>query len=283
MISNKFISNFEKKVKTIIKGYNLISKKDKIAVACSGGKDSTTALYILKKLGYNVFAIYIDLGMGEYSKKSLESIKKFCQSSKVKLHVVPLKKEFGCNICYIRSNIQEKHKISNCTICGVIKRWILNKEARKLGATKVATGHNLDDEAQTILVNFFKGNFLLGMNSSPITGTIRDKKFVLRIKPLYFHDEEDIRRYSELMKFPVIYERCPCAIGTYRIETRKFLNELDTKTKERIVENFLKMLPKIRAHFHDKLQKLQYCTKCGEPSRNEVCNACKLLQKIKKS
>lgn len=280
MKDSKFINSFEKKAKKTISKYNLANKNDKIAVACSGGKDSTTVLYLLKKFGYKVFAVYIDLGMGDYSKKCLDNLKKFCKSNKIKLYVTSMKKEFGCNICYIRSNIQEKHKLSNCTICGVIKRWILNKRARMLKATKLATGHNLDDEAQTILVNFFKGNVLLGMNSGPLTGIIKDRKFITRIKPLYFHDEKDIKKYSELMKFPISYERCPCAVGTYRVETRKFLDELETEIKEEIVNNFLRTLPLMRKHFHDKVQKLRYCSLCGEPSRNDVCNACKLIQKI---
>lgn len=281
MKDTEFVNDFENKAKKTIFDCSLASKRDRIAVACSGGKDSTAVLYLLKKFGYNVFAVYIDLGIGDYSKKCLENIKKFCSGNKINLHVVSIKGEFGCNICYIRSNIQEKHKLSNCTICGVIKRWILNKEARKLKATKLATGHNLDDEAQTIIVNFLKGNVLLGMNSGPLTGIIKDKRFVTRIKPLYFHAESDIRKYSEIMQFPVSYERCPCAIGTYRIETRRFLAELGRNTKENIVKNFLKMLPSIRNHFYDKVQKLKYCSSCGEPSRNEVCNACKLIAKQK--
>jgi uncharacterized protein (TIGR00269 family) len=279
MKSHKFIEEFENKAKKTISDYNLANRKERIAVAVSGGKDSTAVLYLLKKFGYNIFAVYIDLGIGDYSKKCLKNIKEFCSDNKIKIHVVSMKKEFGCNICYIRSNIQEKHKLSNCTICGVIKRWILNKEARKLKATRLATGHNLDDEAQTILVNFLKGNVLLGMNSGPLTGIIKDKKFVTRIKPLYFHEEKDIKKYSKIMQFPVLYERCPCAIGTYRIETRKFLAELDKDTKRNIVNNFLKILPSIRNHFYDKVQKLRYCSICGEPSRNDICNACKLIAK----
>lgn len=279
MNNNRFVSNFENKVKKTISYYKLATKKERIAVACSGGKDSTTALYLLKKFGYNVFAIYIDLGIGEYSNQCLKNIREFCNDNKIKLHVISMRKEFGSSICYIRSKIQAKHKLSNCTICGVIKRWILNKKARQLKATKLATGHNLDDEAQTIIVNFLKGNALLGMNSGPVTGIIRDRKFITRIKPLYFNEENEIRRYSELMGFPVLYERCPCAIGTYRVETRRFLSQFDVGIKENTVKNFLKMLPSIRGYFNDKVQKLRYCNACGEPSRNEVCNACKIVAK----
>ena len=61
----QFIKNFEFKVKNTIKKFRLLDKKDKVLVACSGGKDSTVVLYILKKLNYNVEAITIDTGLGK--------------------------------------------------------------------------------------------------------------------------------------------------------------------------------------------------------------------------
>jgi len=48
----------------------------------------------------------------------------------------------------------------------------MNKEARKLKADKIATGHNLDDEAQTFLINVFKGSPDLSSNSGPITRNV---------------------------------------------------------------------------------------------------------------
>jgi len=273
-----FINKFENKVKQTIKKYKLLNKKDKILVALSGGKDSTSVLYLLKKFGYNISALHIDLGLGAYSERCLEKIREFCKSQEIKLHVVDIKKIFGMRMCNLRCGVQEKQKLSNCMVCGIVKKWILNREARKLRADKIVTGHNLDDEAQTVIMNFLQGNLLLGMNSGPITGSVKDKKFVARIKPLFFIAENDIRKYSKLKKLPVVYEKCPCAVSSLRIRTRAFLQDMDEKIKMKIVNNFLKMLPEMRKKFLDYNKKINYCQICGEPSRNEICKKCQLLR-----
>jgi len=260
----------------------LAEKNDKIIVACSGGKDSTTVLYLLKKFGYDVEAIFVDLKIKSYSEKNLENIRFFCKKNKIKLHVTTFEKEFGHSLCKIKSVLGSKYGMKSCSICGVLRRYILNKKARELGATKIATGHNIDDEAQTIIMNILKGDIKLSVNFGPKTGIVHDKKFVQRIKPLYFCEESMIRKYSEIMKFPVIYERCPCGYGSFRSDIRKMLNNLESKhpkIKKKIVMNFLKILPKIRERYGIR-NKPMYCEICGEPSRNKICGACEIIRKM---
>ncbi len=217
-----------------------LSKKDRILVALSGGKDSTVTAYLLKKFGYNIEGFHIDLGMGDYSKRCLEAVEKLCEKRDIKLHLYNIKKEMGGSMCYIRTSIQTTHGkgLKNCAICGVIKKWIMNKEARKLKVDKIATGHNLDDEAQTFLMNILKGSPQLSANSGAITRNEGDKKFITRIKPLFYVAENDIREYAKKMKLPVVYEHCPCALDSYRIQIRQFTNSLTTKEKENIMKNF---------------------------------------------
>ena len=282
--SNKFIQNFESCVFKTIKECKLAKKGDRIVIAMSGGKDSATTAYLLnkfaKRFGYSIVALHINLHIGDkegYSERCLIAVKKFCYGSKIPLHVYDIKKEAGCSICYIRSGVQQRLKLKNCAICGVVKKWIFNREARKLKAGRIATGHNLDDEAQTVLMNFFKGNLMLNVNSGPATGIIKDKKFVQRIKPLYFMPEDEIRKYSLLMKLPVVYEKCPCAIDSYRLVIRRFLNKFDNNTKRKIVDNFAGMLPLLKEKAKSGLA-VKYCQSCGEPSRNETCKRCQLMK-----
>ncbi len=271
--------DIEKKVKADLKKIK-IDKKSKILVALSGGKDSSVTAYLLKKFGYSVEGFHIYLGMGNYSKKCLEAIEKLCDNLKIKLHVYDIKKEMGNSMCYLRTAIQEKNKplgnkLKNCAICGVIKKSIMNKEARKLNADFIATGHNLDDEAQTFLLNVLKGSPQLSANSGIITQNKKDKKFITRIKPLFYISENEVRKFSKKNKLPVHYEPCPCAIDSYRIQVRKFLNELTDKEKLNIIKNLERIKKKLKSH---QQKNIFYCENCGEPCRNKICKMCELMR-----
>ncbi|MFC1682569.1 ATP-binding protein [Nanoarchaeota archaeon] len=253
----------------------VLNKKEKILVALSGGKDSTVCAYLLKKFGYEIEAIHIDLGMGNYSKKCLGAVVKLCKDLEIGLHLYDVKKEMGSSMCYLRSSIQQKKGLKNCAICGVIKKWILNKEARKLKVSKIVTGHHLDDEAQTFLLNFLKGSLQLSASTGVITRNISDKKFIPRVKPLFYVLEKDILKYSKEKKLPVVYEKCPCAIDSYRIQVREFMKSLSSKDKENIIKNFERVFPKLEKM---KSQKINYCSVCGEPSMREICRVCELMR-----
>jgi len=264
----------ENEVKETIRNHNLIKEGDKVVVALSGGKDSTSILYILKKIGYNVEGLMIDLYLGEWSKIHNEKMTKFCEENNIPLTIVDLKKELGQGICFIKAVLKEQKNLTGCTVCGIIKRWILNKWAKKIGADKLVTGHNLDDEAQNVLMNFLKGNILLGVNSSPATGGSEVEGFVQRIKPLFFVPESEIMKYAKEKKFDILYDKCPCAFGTYRVETREWLEGVSNNEKMKIVKNFQKLVSRLKG---ENVTEIRLCRECGEPSRGEICNACKIF------
>jgi len=300
----KFVKNFENHVKQTIHKYKLLTKKDKVLVACSGGKDSTIVLYILNKFGYKPEALIIDLEIGKWSDENLENLKYNImtrngvfgnlQGKDIPLHVISPREIFGTSVCYLKSLAKENAGITSCMICGVMKKWLLNKKARELNATKIATGHNMDDEAQNLILNMLKGNPEMCANLGPMTGKIKDKLFVDRIKPLYFTPEADIRRYSELMGFKIQYDRCPCSVDGYRKEIRAMLNELEKKhpgIKENLVKN-LAAVKKVRTPMRYKKligngtrksgnESILYCESCGEPARNRTCRLCQILACIK--
>jgi tRNA-5-methyluridine54 2-sulfurtransferase len=132
----------------------------------------------------------------------------------------------------------------------------------------------LDDEAQNVLMNFLKGNVLLGVNSSPATGSRSVDGFAQRVKPLFFIPENDVRAYAKKKKFEVLYDKCPCSFETYRADTRDWLGGISDKEKLAIVENFQKLVPRLRK---GDVREIKKCGKCGEPSRGELCSYCKIV------
>lgn len=270
-----FIVNFENKVKSIIKTHNLFNKDDKIVVACSGGKDSTATLYILRKLYKNVEAIAIDEGIKGYREKTLVDLKKYCTDNSVKLHVYSFKKEFGFNL----DKIMNQKRI--CMHCGVLRRYLLNKKSR--GFDKLATGHNLDDEAQSILMNIYKTNMVSLVRMGPVSGVVKDSKFVPRVKPLYLCSEKETFVYAHLKQFGVRYTECPYASTSFRAVVRNNLNMYEQKkpgSKRQLVENFLKLFPKIKLQYSRDAGSIGYCRECGEPSTTKVCSACSIVKSI---
>jgi len=276
-------AKIEKQVVKAIKDYKLFSKKDRILVACSGGKDSSVILHILHKLGYNVEAITVNAHIGCYSDQNLENLNELCDKLGVKLHEIPFRKEFGKSLCYIQDVLKEKgHNFTSCHTCGVLRRYLLNKYSRKIKPAVIVTGHNLDDEAQAMMMNLLRAHMNIAARTGPRTGLIKHKDFVPRVKPMYFVEEKDIVQYSLYYKFATNYEDCPCSSEAYRKDMKKIVKELgdDGKTKLNIVKSFLRILPSLKKHYLTD-SKLNSCELCGEPTNKNICNTCNLLIKIK--
>jgi uncharacterized protein (TIGR00269 family) len=284
-----FRNYFEKKVIRTILKFNLFSKKDRIAVAVSGGKDSTTCLYVLKKLGYPVEAITVDALIGSYTKKNLENLRKVCKKYNIKLHEISFRDEFGMALCSIKMIAHEKGlKYSSCMICGVLRRYLLNKYAKKTGFDCICTGHNLDDEAQAFIMNIFRNDLGLAKRQGPITGAGvlgSNKEFVKRAKPLYLCTEKETTAYSKLMKFPVNYGDCPCREGAYRKEFADMLDEFEKKfppVKHNIISFFLRTIYKMKGIKNEAGEAyINACQYCGEPCSKSVCKRCEILIALK--
>ncbi len=270
---------FERKIRKTIRKYKLFDRKDKVVMAVSGGKDSVVCMYVLNKLGYNVEGITIDASIGNYTKNNLENLKKTCKKYKIKLHVISFREEFGKSLCYIRGALKAKGiDYSSCMICGILKRYLLNKYARELKFDVLVTGHNMDDEAQAFLMNIFRNDFKLLKRQGPVSGTLKNKKFVKRVKPLYFIREDEVVRYSKIMKFPVNYGICPCSVEAYRRQHGNILDEFEKKHPY-VKDNMVKLQETIKENLKkEKKAKIKSCKFCGEPASNEVCKACLIFE-----
>ena len=224
-----------------------------------------------------MFAITIDQGI-ECKKKSLNNSKQLCKKLGIEQHIFSFKKEFGITV----DQLAKKMKSGFCGSCGVLRRYLLNKKARELKATKIATGHNLDDESQTILMNLLRGDLLRFARFGPIPHLVKHPKFVPRIKPLIMIQEEESILYAKIKKIPYKKDKCPYSFDdSLRGETRDFLNRLEKNSpgiKYSLLKSAYRIVPFIKIKF--KTGKIGNCKKCGEPTSQDVCKVCKILEKI---
>ncbi len=285
---NHFINYFENKVLKTIARFELFDKNDTVCVATSGGKDSLAVLYMTMKYckTYNIkfFALAIDEGIAGYRDHTLDDLQIFCKQYDIRFEVVSFKERFGDTLDNIREKGIAKNK-KPCTVCGIFRRTLLNREAKRLGATKLATGHNLDDEAQSFLMNTLLGNMSHNASLGPTTGLHANDKFVPRVKPLYFISEKESRLFALLKGFKVEFNECPNIALSFRAVVRDEINAIESKlpgAKNGIVNAFLEILPDLKEKYRKEKQKgtFRYCTKCGDACSGEVCNACKLEEEL---
>ena len=230
LCKDHLFTEVERKVKETIQRFNLISKSDKVCVAVSGGKDSTLLLYLLKKFGYDIEGLAIDEGIKGYRDESLEFLKKFCKDNDIKLRIVSYKQEYGETL-----DSMVKRTKYPCATCGPLRRNMLNKYSKRFD--KIATGHNLDDESQAVMMNLVKNNMALLLRSGPMLD--KQEGFVQRIKPLFFVPERMVRAYTFMKGMDVDFEECPYMTNSFRNRIRVELNSYEQShsgTKLRLAE-----------------------------------------------
>lgn len=288
---NHFNDFFEKRFRKTIRMYNLTNNKDYIGVATSGGKDSMVLLYLMNKLykksPTKICALFVDEGTPGYSNKTKEVVETFCKREKIKLVSSSHKKEFGISTGEIAEKYNKKEG-TLCTYCGVLRRDTLNRLAEKEKITKVATGHNLDDEAQTVLMNMFSNDAIRLFRTGPLAGIIDLGEDIRpRIKPFYLTPEKEIGAYALYNNISFHDCNCPFYSEAKRNHYRAILNETEVKypgSKFGLIRSFLKLkdvinIDKITTNNHDR-SKIRKCKICNNVSSQDICSSCRLLKEL---
>lgn len=227
-------------VKETIKQFELFLPNDNICVAVSGGKDSLALLDILTRLGYKVTGLFIDEGIKNYRKSSENDLDSYAIKHNLTIQKVRFENSFNFTL----DQAMDTKKFHACTICGTFRRYLLNEHGKKFSV--LATGHNMDDEAQTILINLARGNTELLFRQGPITA--ENKLFVKKVKPFYFISEKQVLTYTYLREIPLHYGECPYAFTSYRAHLRDILNKEEQQspgTKKNVINTYLQLKKQI--------------------------------------
>ncbi len=275
----------------------------RIVAAVSGGKDSLAMLYLLHRFssvyGYEIIGLTIDLGIDrgkEYSRKSVEAAVESFKKLDIEYVVVDLSREYGYTIDFIRDRGRRLGiRRPVCSVCGITKRYIMNRFALELGADAVATGHNLNDLAQFIFTNMYGGHIdeLIKMYPKLPGGN----GFTAKIKPVFMLYEKETTLYSILNNIRFHHDTCPHLEngigGRFQTAIREKLEQLEEEFPGFMLNYVLTYMRRIRPLMvsgssmggdgdGDSGEKISVgrCRICGMPSLRDVCAFCSIRSRV---
>lgn len=246
-------------------------------------------LHILTKLEKSfpkaqLAAVIVDEGIHGYRDEALKIAERGCKRLGVELIATSFRQSFGHTLDEIVGILKDREKggkgLTPCAYCGALRRRALNSLVRSQGATKLATAHNLDDETQTILLNFFHGDPLRTARVRPVSAHAHPG-FVCRIKPFCEVLERETTFYAYLRGIEFQKIPCPYSGAALRNDIRTMLNRMEEKHAG-IKYTVYRSVEKLPFPFEDVMKKvrLRNCTSCGEPTINETCQPCRVLRNL---
>ncbi len=261
-------------MKRTINKYKMFEYDSRIAIGVSGGKDSLTLLRLLHRIEAKMpkaelIAVCIDEGVSGYRDEALRLAEKNCKELDIEMHVLSFRGLFDETMDEIAVKERE---LGACSYCGVLRRRALNEAAKKVDADRLATGHNLDDMAQSVLLNIMRGDIRRVHAFNP--GGQQLGEYVRRVKPLCEVPEKETSYYAFINNLEFQSLPCPYATEAMRTDARRFINQMEYKrpgTKFPMVQIGLKLRSQIPSS-----EVLNNCRICGAPTTREVCRSCQL-------
>lgn len=230
-----FSNKLEKKIRHLtgkaVSDYNMIEEGDKILCAISGGKDSFVMLDTLLHLKrvapikFDVIAVNLDQKQPGFPEHILPN---YLEQKGIDYYIID-KDTYSV----VKQKVPEGK--TTCSLCSRLRRGSLYGFAEKIGATKIALGHHMDDIVETLLMNMFNNAKLKAMPPKLLSD---DKRNVV-IRPLSYCREKDIEQLSEVKNYPIIpCNLCGSQENLQRKQIKKMLNTWDQESPGRVESVF---------------------------------------------
>ena len=277
-----FRDRYLKTVFNTIDRYRLVEDGDHIFIGLSGGKDSGSALYALARyveergVDCELHPFHINFAL-PFSGEVEEVVRRQAELLGLPLEVFHLA-DYGIDMARVA-----RLPRPICSSCGVIKRYLMNRLPRELGATKLATGHHADDFIVFFFKNLLGGNLAWSSKFVPLLPT-RGKQLG-RIRPLFFVGGRENRRFCEAVGLPYVEEDvCPhtlygCGVDRSKrlwLDVVEYIQRRQPTFRRRMMNSILRMAKLLSAQ-PDK-RPLRECRLCGEPTSTELCAFCRLVE-----
>ncbi|WP_147198081.1 tRNA 2-thiocytidine(32) synthetase TtcA [Pantoea sp. MBD-2R] len=228
---NKLQKRLRRNVGNAIIDYNMIEENDVVMACMSGGKDSFAMLDILLNLQkvapikFDVVAVNLDQKQPGFPEHILPD---YFETLNIPYYIVD-KDTYSV----VKEKIPEGK--TTCGLCSRLRRGTLYSFAERIGATKIALGHHLDDIVETLFLNIFHG---ARMKAMPPKLRSDDGRNVV-IRPLTYCREKDLIRYAEEKNFPIIpCNLCGSQENLQRQSIKAMLSEWDKKDPGRVESVF---------------------------------------------
>jgi uncharacterized protein (TIGR00269 family) len=278
-----FCDFVEKRVRHELRRQMILGREERMAVAVSGGKDSVVTVHVLKRVlgarrDIEFAAITIDEGIEGYRGSAIPIVAENCRALGLEHIVVSFEDAYG----FTMDDVAEAERnLSTCTYCGVMRRAALNRAAKAWEATRLATGLNLDDTAQSILMNFSRGDVERLARLGPHRRI--QKGLVPRVQPLRTIPESEVALYAMVRGIRHHDLECPYASEALRNDYRWIVAQLEDKhpgTRHSILKSHEEVLSAIEQVYPPAA--LRQC-ECGEPTISEKCKVCELVESLRKA
>jgi uncharacterized protein (TIGR00269 family) len=263
----------------------------------SGGKDSVVLATVLQDIfasdpRVELLALTIHEGIEGYRDESLAACRELVEELGIRHEIVTYDDEYDVRMDQVVE--ADPLDMAACAYCGVFRRDALSRYAAELDADKLLTGHNLDDVAETALMNFLEGdvaqtarNFDASLGPFPgaAQGPVREvrEEFVPRAKPLRDVPEKEVALYTRFRDLPAHVTECPHAAEAFRGEVQDLLLGLEEHhpgTRHSIVAGYEELAGLAASEYRDQTEDLGDCDRCGAPTAQSICRACRLQEAL---